>query len=612
MTPAERNYGISDKEALVIVKALQHWRHWLEGTKLPVEILTAHKNLEYFTKTRILNRRQLHWLDLLSHYNYHISYQPGDRNGAADALSRRAELAPTDPEEEEPTVMIPRDKFVDIACVVAGLEESEQEDTLIAAIKVMVESDQGIQEQIRVWTCGTQLPEGVQLRDELPYHEDKVYVPDDASIKAQILTLYHDSLMAGHLGQQGTLDLVSRMYWWPGMANYVKVYVKGCRTCGRNKHRNWRTEGKMLPLETPDGPWEWTQSDHITGLPRSQGHDAIYVVSDRLTKMAYFIPTSTRATAEDLVQLHLRHVWKAHGVPRIHNTDRGSTFTADYTQHFFKALGIDQRFSTVYHPQTQGQVESNNKWLETYLRTFCNHRQNDWADLLHTAEFAYNNHLHPSTGMSPFVANYGYDMSLTGAPQPQGADTPLRLALLRRLQARCKEWIEKAQRTQKRAYDLHRSEGDPIVEGSIVWLDARNLSTDRPSPKLDALRHGPFRVSEVMGPLTFRLELPEHWRVSNVFHRSKLHLATEDQIAERIHWETPNVQVTEHEQKVVDEVVDAQWRQGKYELKVWYFGYGPEHNKWVLYEKLPAADRAIEGEEQNPINSYLREHPNAP
>ena len=88
---------------------------------------------------------------------------------------------------------------------------------------------------------------------------------------------------------------------------------------------------------------------------------------DRLTKMAHFIPTNTRATAEDLAQLHLRHVWKHHGIPQIHNTDRGTLFMAEYTKRFFKALGIDQRFSTPYHPQTQGQVENNNKWIEMYI-----------------------------------------------------------------------------------------------------------------------------------------------------------------------------------------------------------------------------------------------------
>ena len=105
MTPAERNYGISDKEALAIVKALQHWRHWLEGMNIPIEILMDHRNLEYFTKPRILNRRQLRWMDLLHHYNYLISYRPRNKNGAADALSRRVELAPENEKEEQTGIL---------------------------------------------------------------------------------------------------------------------------------------------------------------------------------------------------------------------------------------------------------------------------------------------------------------------------------------------------------------------------------------------------------------------------------------------------------------------------------------------------------------------------
>jgi hypothetical protein len=87
----------------------------------------------------------------------------------------------------------------------------------------------------------------------------------------------------------------------------------------------------MEPLPVPEGPWEWTQSDHIMGLPLSGRHDTIYVVMDRLTKMAHFIPTNTRATAKDLVQLHLQHIWKHHGTPQVHNTDQGTTFMANYT-----------------------------------------------------------------------------------------------------------------------------------------------------------------------------------------------------------------------------------------------------------------------------------------
>jgi hypothetical protein len=87
MTPVERNYGILDKEALAIIKALQHWQHWLEGTVESVRIITNHCNLEYFKNPHPLNRRQLHWLEQLTHFNYKISYRPGDMNSVADALS---------------------------------------------------------------------------------------------------------------------------------------------------------------------------------------------------------------------------------------------------------------------------------------------------------------------------------------------------------------------------------------------------------------------------------------------------------------------------------------------------------------------------------------------
>ena len=271
------------------------------------------------------------------------------------------------------------------------------------------------------------------IQEGLPYHQDQIYVPDHLVIKEHLLQLYHDSPITGHLGQTRTLELIQRQYWWPNMRKYVTDYVSGCYTCAQNKHTNKKLAGQLNVLPTPLGPWKWTQLDHITGLPQSQGHDAIYVIMDRLTKMAHFIPTNTQANAEDLAQLHLQHVWKLHRVPKIHNTDQGPTFTTEYTRRFFRALNIDQRFSMPYHPQTQGQVENNNKWIKTYIRMFCNHQQNNWAELLHTAEFAYNNHYHPSIGMSPFKANVGYDMMLTGEGSTQGQDTPLQLNLINTL-----------------------------------------------------------------------------------------------------------------------------------------------------------------------------------
>ena len=194
-------------EGLAIIKALQHWRHWLEGTKIPVEILMDHKNLQYFTKPRILNRRQLRWMDLLAHYNYEISYRPGNQNGAADALSRKEELAPIDPEEEHPTTLFPLDKFRNIAVEIAHLNDQEYIEVIVAILEEAVMSDEMIQEKIRKSIPHAQLLETVVLQNGLPYQDEWIYITNDV-LKNQVLCLYHDSPIAGHLGQQGTLELV--------------------------------------------------------------------------------------------------------------------------------------------------------------------------------------------------------------------------------------------------------------------------------------------------------------------------------------------------------------------------------------------------------------------
>jgi hypothetical protein len=198
-----------------------------------------------------------------------------------------------------------KEKFTQQCVEVAKIMPQEQEGTLVTLTQLTYLSDQEIHAKIRNLMPLPKLPSEVIEMNGLPYQKDQVFVPDNKELKRHILGLYHDSLLSGHLGQQGTLALIQQMYWWKNMVAEIKEYIKACPTCSRNKHLNNAPAGLMYPLPIPDGPWEWTQSDHITGLPQSQGFDAIYIVMDRLTKMAHFIPTSTMANAEELVQLHL-------------------------------------------------------------------------------------------------------------------------------------------------------------------------------------------------------------------------------------------------------------------------------------------------------------------
>jgi hypothetical protein len=226
MTPPERNYDIGDKEALGIIKPLQHWRHWLEATKEPIEILTDHKNLVNFSNPKILNQRQARWLQALQRFNYLIGYRPGTKNSAADALSRREELAPS--EQPKAQTLIPKNKFIELK------EEYHQSRVLYAIM-----TDASIWEMVRLHFDDhpEDIPDTKEWGDLLPLHQGRLWVPPDRKIWCKILQLYHDSPISGHQGVTGTEDLVSRGYYWPKMNEYIEDYVKGCKTCQMAKRR---------------------------------------------------------------------------------------------------------------------------------------------------------------------------------------------------------------------------------------------------------------------------------------------------------------------------------------------------------------------------------------
>jgi len=145
--------------------------------------------------------------------------------------------------------------------------------------------------------------------------------------------------------------------------------------------------------------------DFITKLPSSgeRKFTAIMVVVDRLTKMAHFIPTFNECDAPTCAKLYMQRVWRIHGAPDQVISDRGSQFDSDFMKEFLKSIGSKTSLSTAYHPQTDGQTERVNQELETFVRIFCDYRQDNWAELIALAEFCYNNRAHSSTKQLPLI-----------------------------------------------------------------------------------------------------------------------------------------------------------------------------------------------------------------
>jgi Integrase zinc binding domain len=208
--------------------------------------------------------------------------------------------------------------------------------------------------------------------EDLLHLRGKIYVPDGADLHRQIMSLHHDTRVAGHAGRWKTLELVARNYWWPQMSRYIGQYVKTCDLCLRTKAQRHPPMGELVPLPIPEFPWDTISVDFIVELPESHSYDAIMNVVDSVNKVSHFIPTHTTITALGVARLFLAHVWKLHGLPKQVISDRGPQFVAELTRELYRMLGIKLAATTAYHPQGDGQTERVNQELEQYLRLFVN------------------------------------------------------------------------------------------------------------------------------------------------------------------------------------------------------------------------------------------------
>ena len=245
------------------------------------------------------------------------------------------------------------------------------------------------------------------VQDGLLYFHGRIYVPPTSDLRRRIVSLAHDTRIAGHAGRFKTLELVSRNYWWPNISRYVGRYVATCDLCLQTKVQHQKPTGELHPLPVPEECWDVMSVDFIVELPESGGYDAIMVVIDSVGKRAHFMETVTTITAAGAANLYLRHVWKHHGLPCKVISDRGAQFIAEFMRELYRLLGIEIGASMAYHPQTDGQTERVNQELEQYIRLFVNERQDNWNSLLPLAEFAYNNHVHSSTQQTPFFLDTG-------------------------------------------------------------------------------------------------------------------------------------------------------------------------------------------------------------
>ncbi|KAF4539175.1 Reverse transcriptase domain protein [Lasiodiplodia theobromae] len=263
-------------------------------------------------------------------------------------------------------------------------------------------------------------------RDGLLRQHHKVWVPNCAPLKDEIMKRNHDDLVGGHYGYRRTLEALERKYVWENLTQDLKTYLKACDACQRHKSRRHKPYGTLQPLEPEVEPWKHFSMDFVTDLPESTTRDGVVfdpvlVLVDRFTKLVQYFPVRKSIDAEGLAHL-LFKTFARTGPPYSLVSDRGSVFTSEYWSEVCFILRVRLRFSTAFHPQTDGQTERQNQELETYLRIYVNFEQNDWAEWLDQAAFAYNSKIHSVTGVTPIQLAYGAEPAIPdGIADPRQA-----------------------------------------------------------------------------------------------------------------------------------------------------------------------------------------------
>ncbi|KAK2397880.1 hypothetical protein QL285_059409 [Trifolium repens] len=396
--------------------------------------------------------------------------------------------------------------------------------------------------------------------------QGRVCVPDVMDLRNTILGEAHKSKLSMHPGATKMYQDLRLDFWWSGMKKDVAEYVASCLTCQKAKIEHQRPAGMLQSLDIPEWKWVSISMDFITGLPKTRRkHDSIWVIVDRLTKSAHFLPVRTTDTAAKLTDVYIAEIVRLHGIPSSIVSDRDPKFTSHFWRTLHEALGTKLRLSSAYHPQTDGQTERTNQSLEDLLRACVLDDRGSWDDVLPLIEFTYNNSYHSTIGMAPYEALYGRRCQTPLCWYQDGES----LIVGPEMVQQTTDKVRKIRAKMKVAQDRQKSSADrrrrplEFEEGDHVFLRVtpttgvgRALKAKKLTPKFI----GPYQILERIGKVAYRIALPPVLSlIHDVFHVSQLrkytpdpsHVITPDdiQLRDNLSFEVPPIKIADRKMK---------------------------------------------------------------
>jgi transposase InsO family protein/predicted aspartyl protease len=533
LSPAERNYSITEKEALAAVWAVLYFRPYLYGRRFT--LVTDHKALKWLFNFRDPTGRVARWAVKLQAYDFDIVHRSGSAHCDADALSRLSqaedkslsEVAAIDINEAQKeliklqhrdTTLIPWIHYLKHGEFPTDMSSADQKKYLRHVDKLVLEDNL----LLRIDTI---------LVGRRRRFKRRIVVPNTK--RTEVLQACHEHPLAGHFGRTKTYERVMERFWWMNMYEDVKQWVKSCTNCAAKKDRDDLRLGELHSIVV-SRPMEIVGVDIVGPLPETRdGNRFITAFTDHFTKWAE-VCASARADAGTIALLFVERIVCRFGAPEKLLSDRGKQFLSKLSKEIYKLLCVEKLNTSGYHPQTDGLNERFNRTLVTSISKYVNEHQDDWDRYIPYCSFAYNTSVQSSTAETPFFLTYGRDpiMPIELKYGVISEDTMDRVTYRQTLVEGLKNVYEKVnylhelQRQQMESRVNSTRKDHKFRESDLVWLYTPHCKTGK-SPKLSHFWHGPFRIIEMTSPMNARLQTTSGKKLNQIVHVSRLKLYEE-------------------------------------------------------------------------------------
>lgn len=486
LSPTERKYSVTERECLAVIRAIEKFRGYVEGSRFTV--YCDHSSLSYLKTMKNPTPLMARWILRLNAFSFDIRYRKGTSNVVPDCLSRPGEVS------------------------VISNDTTENPDQWYDELRQQVEKGGGKYPDFKV--LDGKLFKNCMAKDENGNRSTRWKEVVPGTQRQELIRRFHDLPTAAHLGYDRTLQKIQLDFYWPKMAAQINKYVQSCNVCKASKAPSVVLTPAMGNVKPARHPWELISIDWVGPMVRSKsGNTVLLVIVDWITKFVIAEPFRIASTTQMVAFLE-KYVFLKFSTPRIILTDNGSQFVSHSFQSLLRRYNIKPMRTAFYTPMCN-PAERTNRTLVTCIRTLIDGDQRDWDANLQQIVCAINTAKHETLGCSPYFANFGRHHVLFTDQYPQAdlntnsnADQAQqeRVKILQNIRAFIVDRIKTAHEKSKDRYDL-RTRDRKFAVGELVWRrsfqqsSAAEARTKKLGPKFV-----PCYVREVIGQNNYALE----------------------------------------------------------------------------------------------------------